>query len=86
MEIPKSLCMNCFTVLYDNNTPLQVKKGDAAICEYCGHMMLFDKNLKLVTDNNPDKKSIAASMMVKLQNILLGKNKPGDKLNIVVKK
>jgi hypothetical protein len=84
MPIPKSLCISCFTVLYDDNPPVQPKEGDTCVCVYCGHIMQFDKDLKVRNATNPTKLAMQASALTKLTNAILGKNSPSNQLNIIV--
>ena len=47
--IPKTNCLKCNALLWDDNPIQPVKKGDYVLCIYCGNPAVFDKNLKLKT-------------------------------------
>lgn len=53
MAIPKSHCLSCKTLLWDDEPPVQPKSGYPAICIFCGNIMKYDNNLNLVEHPNP---------------------------------
>ncbi len=46
--IPKSECLNCQKLLWDNEPDKKPEDGMCAICVFCGEVMQFDKDLNLI--------------------------------------
>ena len=46
--IPKSNCLDCKKLLWDDYPQVQPVKGSGCVCIFCGCIMEFDKDLKLI--------------------------------------
>ena len=65
MEIPKSNCIKCRRLLWDKAPRVLPKKGNKCTCVYCGEVMEFDKELRLIKAKimKPTKKVEQPSML-----------------------
>lgn len=63
--IPKSKCLDCKQLLWDNMPIQQPSKGDISICAYCGCIMEFTVNLNLKRPLEITKEAAEASYLVK---------------------
>jgi hypothetical protein len=61
-NVPESRCLHCdkivdaATNIKDDNGPTP---GDATVCIYCGHLMIFDDALRLRNPNSEEMGALA---------------------------
>ncbi len=63
--IPKSECPYCKKTLWDDKPIVQPRKGDPAVCAFCGEISIFDESLHLKKCNNPRTDALFYSGLVK---------------------
>ena len=82
--IPKSNCIECKKILWDDLPSFQPKKGNLAICVFCGCIMEFDHKLILVQASYKTQIAKENSTLIKLLNRFRANpfNGDEDKFNI----